>query len=873
MTKTAPLNEKSLKQHTPMMQQYLRIKAEHANELVFYRMGDFYEIFMEDAKIASHHLDITLTARGKAQGEPIPMCGIPYHSADGYLGKLVKLGFSVAICEQVGDPATSKGPVERKVVRVVTPGTLSDEALMDASKESLLVAIAAYNDGYGISSLDMGSGRFTVLEVKNDDLLLGEIERLQPAEILAPENAPIQEAITKRPGFRRRPDWEFELDTAQLLLTRHFETQGLKGFGCDDCINGLRAAGCLLAYAQETQRTNLEHITKLIEDSPSDKVTLDAATRRNLEIDINLNGGEDNTLFSLLNHTQTPMGARLLRRRLHSPLRQLTTLQDRLDAIEWLQSDFNFESIRNHLKNISDLERILSRLALRSARPRDLSRLCSSLAQLPLIQPLLKVATLPALTSLAESMGEFPQYVDLLSKAVIDNPPMVIREGGVIATGYDEELDELRAISTNAGDYLVKLEIQEREKTQLSSLKVGFNRVHGYYIEISKAQSDKAPAEYIRRQTLKNAERFITPELKTFEDKALSAKGRALAREKGLYDALLEKLNEHLLLLQRSAQSIAELDVLCNLSERAYQLNWCKPTLNNEIGINIHQGRHPVVEDVLDDPFVPNDIELNDIQKLLIITGPNMGGKSTYMRQTALITLLAQIGSYVPAQICTIGLVDRIFTRIGSSDDLAGGRSTFMVEMTETANILNNATNKSLVLMDEIGRGTSTYDGLSLAWACVEHIAHNLKALTLFATHYFELTALPETLTSTVNIHLDATEHNDNIVFMHKIKHGPASKSFGLQVAKLAGVPSQVLTQAKTHLTRLESGITSKPNVNNVQTAKQLKDQHLTSSILQADMFAMSAPSKVEDKLGSLNIDEMSPKQALDMLYNLKALL
>lgn len=866
------LSDASLKQHTPMMQQFLRIKAQHPNELVFYRMGDFYELFFDDAKQAAQYLDITLTARGKSDGEPIPMCGIPFHSADGYLAKLVKRGVSVAVCEQIGDPATSKGPVERKVVRVVTPGTISDEALMDATKESLLVAIAQHDETFGISSLDMGSGRFTVLEVASLDMLVGEIERLQPAEILAPEATALPQSITARAGFRRRPVWEFDLDTANHLLTQHFETLGLSGFGCEECYTGLRAAGCLLSYAQETQRTTLEHIAKLVEDNPDDQVALDASTRRNLEIDLNLNGGEDNTLFSLLNTSSTAMGGRLLRRWLHSPLRTLDVINARIDALSALQQNYQFETLRNALKNISDLERILGRLALRSARPRDISRLGASLGELPKLQQELKTLEATQLKTLSVEASEFPDYVELIRTAVIENPPMVIRDGGVIAQGYDETLDELRAISTNAGEFLVKLEEQEREKTGLSSLKVGYNRVHGYFIEISKAQSEKAPVEYIRRQTLKNAERFITPELKEFEDKALSAKSRALAREKALYDELLEKLCEQLLPLQKSAQAIAQVDVLCCLAERASQLRWCQPTLYEGEGIEITQGRHPVVEDVLSEPFVPNDVILNHQQRMLIITGPNMGGKSTYMRQTAVITLLAQIGSFVPAQACKIGLVDRIFTRIGSSDDLAGGRSTFMVEMTETANILNNATRNSLVLMDEIGRGTSTYDGLSLAWACVQHIANNLHALTLFATHYFELTALPKTLEGTVNVHLDATEHNDNIVFLHKIQAGPASKSFGLQVAKLAGVPEPVLADAKVQLERLESG---RASADTPPTPSQSVKQKPvpTKATPQVDMFSQPAPSQVESTLKATKLDELSPKQALDLLYELNKLL
>ncbi len=842
-----------------MMQQYLRIKSEHPHEIVFYRMGDFYELFFDDAKKASRMLDVTLTARGKSGGDPIPMCGVPYHAVEGYLAKLVKLGISVAICEQIGDPATSKGPVERKVMRIVTPGTVSDEALLDASRDNLLVAYYRAEEGFGIASLDMGSGRFVVFDVNDESALVDEIARLRPAELLAQETVSHPSVLSERPGFRLRPAWEFDRDTALTLLTRHFKTQDLGGFGCNDLI-AVNAAGCLFAYAQETQRTSLEHIAALQLENPDDRVTLDAATRRNLEIDINLMGGEENTLFSVMNTCNTAMGSRLLRRWLNLPLRDKATLLQRQAAIGDLQCDYRFELLNSPLKNIGDLERILARLALRSARPRDLSRLCSSLAQYPLLQQQLAQAKAEGLHQLAGNIGEFPELVTLLDKALIENPPVVIREGGVIAEGFDEELDELRSISSNAGDYLVRLEQQEKEKTGLSTLKVGYNRVHGYYIEISKGQAGSAPAEYIRRQTLKNAERFITPELKVFEDKALSAKSRALTREKALYDELIETLNQHLGPLQIAAAAVAQLDVLNSLAERAEQLALTCPELRDAPGIEIVQGRHLVVEQVLDTPFVPNDLTLDKSQRMLIITGPNMGGKSTYMRQTALITLLAQIGSFVPASECRLGLVDRIFTRIGSSDDLAGGRSTFMVEMTETANILNNATDKSLVLMDEIGRGTSTYDGLSLAWASVEHLANKLRAFTLFATHYFELTALANQLDATVNIHLDATEHNDSIVFLHNIQRGPASKSYGLQVAKLAGIPSDVIKRAQTQLALLEN--------------EKAAIQHTSPAapVMQTDLFGSSEPSAVEKALDTVDPDELSPKQALETLYTLKNL-
>lgn len=870
-SKNSDLDESSLKQHTPMMQQYLRIKSEHPNELVFYRMGDFYELFFDDAKQAARMLDVTLTARGKSGGNAIPMCGVPYHAAENYLAKLVRLGVSVAICEQVGDPATSKGPVERKVVRVVTPGTVSDEALMDATQDNLLVAYYRGAESFGIASLDMGSGRFVVFDTDSESSLIDEIARLRPAELLAQDGLEHPAALNQLPGFRLRPEWEFDEDTARHVLTKHFQTKDLAGFGCDDLLAVL-AAGCLFGYAQETQRTSLQHIASMQQENQEDRVTLDSATRRNLEIDINLNGSEENTLYSVLNTCSTAMGSRLMRRWLNIPLRQKSALTNRQQSIAELLDGFRFEALTPPLKNIGDLERILGRVALRSARPRDLSRLCSSLAEYPHLQEQLANTSCEGLSQLSGQIGEFPELVALLDKALVENPPVVIRDGGVIADGYDSELDELRNISSNAGDFLVRLETEEREKTKLSSLKVGYNRVHGYYIEISKAQSEKAPPEYIRRQTLKNAERFITPELKEFEDKALSAKSRALTREKGLYDELVERINEHLGPLQIAAAAVAQLDVLNSLAERAEQLNLVCPTLADKSGVAVSQGRHLVVEQVLDTPFVPNDVILNDSQRMMIITGPNMGGKSTYMRQTALIVLMAQIGSYVPAQECTLGLVDRIFTRIGSSDDLAGGRSTFMVEMTETANILNNATDKSLVLMDEIGRGTSTYDGLSLAWASVEHLAKKINAFTLFATHYFEITSLADQLEGVVNIHLDATEHNDDIVFLHNIQTGPASKSYGLQVAKLAGIPEQVIGCAKQQLAKLEN---QKPDAANPAAAPKPIPEAAPNpapQIAQGELFGHSEPSAVDRFVETLVPDNLSPRQALDIIYKLKSL-
>lgn len=859
--------------HTPMMQQFLRIKAQHPHELVFYRMGDFYELFFDDAKKAAEILDITLTARGKSNGEPIPMAGIPFHSADGYLAKLVKEGISVAICEQIGDPATSKGPVERKVMRIVTPGTVSDEALLDSRRDNLLVALHQVGDIYGIASLDMASGRFLVLEVEGLDTTLGELQRLNPAELLISDHLTTPALVENRKGLRRRGSWEYDLETANRLLIQQFGTKDLAGFGCEHLKYALCAAGCLLSYARETQRTALPHVRCLAHENRDEAVAMDAATRRNLELDINLNGGDEHTLFSVLNRAATSMGSRLLRRWLNRPLRDLNTLSQRQDAIETLRHNYTFEIINGVLKQVGDMERILGRLALRSSRPRDLSRLMMSLACYPELQSELAKHSSTLLKQLAANISTFPSLVDLLARAIIENPPVVIREGGVIADGYDAELDDLRNISTNAGQYLLDLETRERERTGIPTLKVGYNRVHGYFIELTSAQSEKAPADYIRRQTLKNAERYITPELKEFEDKALSAKSRALAREKALYDELLDILNEHLVALQDSAAAISELDVLATLAERADSLAFTRPILSNEPGIDIVGGRHPVVEQVTQAPFVPNDLQFNANRHMLIITGPNMGGKSTYMRQAALIVLLAHIGSFVPAQSASIGIVDRIFTRIGSSDDLAGGRSTFMVEMTETANILHNATKLSLVLMDEIGRGTSTFDGLSLAWACAKHLAEKVQAYTLFATHYFEITSLPDSISGIANVHLNATEHNDNIVFLHKVQEGSASKSYGLQVAKLAGIPIEVLAQAQAQLALLESGEhpqhSTKALVSVPSDVDLSTDATPIASPLQTGLFDV-LPNPALEALRKINPDSLSPREALDQLYRLK---
>lgn len=854
------MSSQDLSHHTPMMQQYWKLKREHPEQLMFYRMGDFYELFYDDAKKAAKLLDITLTARGQSGGNAIPMAGIPFHSAEGYLSRLVKLGESVVICEQIGDPATSKGPVERQVVRIITPGTVSDEALLDEHRDNLLAAVVGDEKLFGLSVLDITSGRFSVQEFGGWETLLAEVERLNPAELMIPDDWPAGLPVEKRRGVRRRAPWDFDRDSAFKGLCQQFGTQDLKGFGCEKLTLAIGAAGCLLTYAKETQRTALHHLRSLRHERLDDTVILDGATRRNLELDINLGGGRENTLQSVVDRCQTAMGSRLLSRWLNRPLRDRSILEARQDSITCLLEHYRFEQIQPQLKEIGDLERILARIGLRNARPRDLARLRDALAALPQLQIGMQELVAPHLIELAGIIRTYPELAELLAKAIIDNPPAVIREGGVLKTGYDAELDELQSLSENAGQYLMDLETREKARTGLANLKVGYNRVHGYFIELPSKQAESAPADYIRRQTLKGAERFITPELKEFEDKALSAKSRALAREKQLYEALLERLIGHLAPLQDSAAALAELDVLSNLAERALTLDLNRPRFVEHPCMHIEQGRHPVVEQVLQTPFVANDLELDDDTRMLVITGPNMGGKSTYMRQTALIVLLAQIGSFVPAKACELSLVDRIFTRIGSSDDLAGGRSTFMVEMSETANILHNASDRSLVLMDEVGRGTSTFDGLSLAWAAAEHLAR-LRAFTLFATHYFELTVLPESAPVVANVHLSATEHNERIVFLHHVLPGPASQSYGLAVAQLAGVPAEVIQRARDHLSRLET--TSLPH----ETPKMSAGQ--PAPPVQSDLFASLAHPVIEE-LGRINPDDMSPRQALDLLYNLK---
>jgi DNA mismatch repair protein MutS len=859
--------------HTPMMQQYLRIKAEYPDMLLFYRMGDFYELFHDDAVRAAKLLDITLTQRGASNGSPIKMAGVPYHAAEQYLARLVKMGESVAICEQIGDPATSKGPVERKVVRIVTPGTVTDSALLEEKRDNLLLALHQRGGRLGLAWLNLASGQFMVCEIAADNLA-AELERLQPSEILHAESAPLQTG--NHAATKSLPDWHFELDTARRALCQQLATLDLAGFGCDDYTVGLEAAGALLGYARLTQGQGIAHIRSLQVYSAERYVRMDAATRRNLEITQTLRGEPAPTLLSLLDTCTTNMGSRLLANWLHHPLRDRAVLGARLDAVDRLGA--LHAKVHEHLKPSVDIERITARISLRSARPRDLSGLRDTLAQLPQLQTALvdRVSTRhdnndvglkpdlqhPSLIhALADALQADASLLELLQKMLKDEPSSVLREGGVIADGYDAELDELRGIQSNCGDFLLQLEMRERARTGIATLKVEYNRVHGFYIEVSIAQSVNVPDDYRRRQTLKNAERYITPELKAFEDKALSANDRALAREKFLYEQLLDQLAPFIPQLQRIAAAIAELDVLATFAERAATLNFSAPQFSDEAQISIIKGRHPVVEAQIKDQsgqFTPNDCTLNDARRTLLITGPNMGGKSTYMRQVAIIALLAHVGCFVPAQEAVLGEIDQIFTRIGASDDLASGRSTFMVEMTEAANILHNATAKSLVLVDEIGRGTSTFDGLALAYAIARHLLEKNRSYTLFATHYFELTRLADEFAQLANVHLAAIEHQHSIVFLHSVNEGAASQSYGLQVAALAGVPNDVIKAAKKQLRKLE--------------------QNSAAQNPQGDLFdrkpEMPEPEEhpLMAALRAVQPDELSPKEALGKLYQLKKL-
>ncbi len=833
-----------------MMQQYLRIKAEHPDILLFYRMGDFYELFYDDAERAARLLDITLTTRGASAGQPIRMAGVPWHSVEQYLAKLVKLGESVAICEQIGEPDSAKGPVERQVTRIVTPGTLTDSALLDEKSDNILLALAADRASVGLAWLSLASGELRVTEVA-PQLLASELRRIAPAEVLAAEGAePVGYFVT------RLPAWHFDVDSGRRKLLAQLGAATLAGYGCEDLTLALGACGALLEYARKTQGQALAHVTAVKAERASELLRMDAATRRNLELTETLRGEPAPSLFSLLDECATGMGSRLLRHWLHHPLRDRGALEARHEALEALAGGAEPHAI---LRRFADVERIAARVALKSARPRDLSSLRDSLAQLPRLVAATPRGA-PLLEALARDLEPPGECIALLARAIQPEPAALVRDGGVIADGYSAELDELRRLQTNAGEFLAALEARERERTGIPNLRVAYNHVHGYYIEVTHAQADKVPADYRRRQTLKNAERYITPELKQFEDKALSAKERALALEKSLYDSLLDALLAHLPALQRIARALAQLDVLASLAAIAARRNYCRPRFVDETLVEIEAGRHPVVENQIE-RFIANDARLSPARQLLLITGPNMGGKSTYMRQVALIVLLAHVGSFVPAAAARIGPIDQIFTRIGAADDLAGGRSTFMVEMTESANILHNATARSLVLMDEVGRGTSTFDGLALAWAIARHLLEKNRALTLFATHYFELTRLALEYREAANVHLDAVEHKDSVVFLHAVEEGPASQSYGLQVAALAGVPKAVIQRARRILQSLEEHSLARDGQLDLFTASAAPEE------------SAEAPSDpLREALAQVNPDELSPREALELLYRLKKL-
>jgi DNA mismatch repair protein MutS len=871
----------AMEKHTPMMQQFLRIKADHPTLLLFYRMGDFYELFFEDAEKASRLLGITLTQRGSSNGSPIKMAGVPFHSVEQYLAKLIKLGESVAICEQIGDPATSKGPVERKVTRIVTPGTLTDSDLLPEKSERPLLAfctaVQRKNVSVGLAWLSMASGALKVMEFAGDaasyeSRLKQELERISPAEILIADDSGSTCANALPGKITTVPVWHFDGAAGKQALLEQLGTASLSGFGAEDLGSAIGAAGALLRYAQSTQGKGLQHVRTLAVEAENEFIGLDASTRRNLELTETIRGQDGSssspTLFSQLDHCRTAMGSRLLRHWLHHARRDQEIAKARHSSLNALMRADASAGLSATLASVPDIERITTRIALQSARPRDLAGLRNGLQQLPSLRAYVamcnKDADAPLLKVILGALATPSECLDLIERAIASEPAAMVRDGGVIARGFDAELDELRALSENAGQFLVELETRERARTGIANLRVEYNKVHGFYIEVTHGQTDKVPEDYRRRQTLKNAERYITPELKAFEDKALSAQERALAREKHLYERVLNELAPHIGTLQSIAHAIAQLDTLTALADHAMRNNWCAPHLVSEPTILIEQGRHPVVENQIE-RFIANDCELTNDRKLLLITGPNMGGKSTFMRQVALITLLAYVGSFVPASQAVIGPIDRIFTRIGAADDLAGGRSTFMVEMTESAAILNGATEHSLVLMDEVGRGTSTFDGLALAWAIAKHLIESTRSFTLFATHYFELTQLPETHPAAANVHLSAVEHKDSIVFLHAVQAGPASQSYGLQVAQLAGVPQPVIRAARKHLAALEA--------------------HSVQSTPQFDLFASSFAEQREEEphqdktvsplieaLAEIDPDALSPRDALDALYRLKNL-
>ncbi len=864
---------------TPMMQQYLTIKSDYPNTLLLYRMGDFYEIFYKDAETASELLGITLTARGKNGDNPVPMAGVPVHSIEPYIAKLVKLGLSVAVCEQIGDPATSKGPVERKVVRVLTPGTLTDESLLDERQENSLASLHFHDKQWALSTLELSSGRFQGQLLADEATVISELERLRPAELLLADddsidtqgNNAISQFLTMgKTHCHTVPGWYFNHDVALELMTKQFGTADLTAFGCDELPLVVSVAGALLQYAKDMQYTSIPHVQHFQVIHNDAYLLIDASSRRNLEIEFNLSGGREHTLIALMDNCRNPMGSRLLRRWLHGPIRDQQQIRHRLHAVETLIHQLDYHAIRDLLKQCGDVERILTRIALGSARPRDLVRLRCALQSLPSLQHSLANNDSPAIKQIQTALAPQDTLQSQLERAILDEPAAIIRDGGVIREGYDEEFDELRKLSQNSSDFLLQLEQREKERSGIPTLKVNYNRVHGFYIEVSKAQSASVPEEYVRRQTLKNAERFITSELKEYEDKVLSAREKSLAREKWLYQTLIESIQPQIPQLQDIASALAKLDVLSNFAERAIMLELTAPELVDEPVINIRGGRHPVVERNLDKPFIANDLVLDNSTKMLAITGPNMGGKSTYMRQNALITLLAHTGSYVPASAATIGPIDRIFTRIGAADDLAGGRSTFMVEMTEMAQILRNATANSLVLVDEIGRGTSTFDGLSLAWACANDLAKRLQSFSLFATHYFEITHLAEELDNVANVHLNAVEHEHSIVFMYTIKPGPANQSYGIQVARLAGLPDDVLRSAKLRLDLLEQ-----QNLNNGLQGSNHQSGPSTMDMFNQPLSANPVDVCVQEsdpivqELMTIDPDNITAREAHQLLYKL----
>ncbi|HEY3809649.1 MAG TPA: DNA mismatch repair protein MutS [Steroidobacteraceae bacterium] len=851
--------------HTPMMQQYLRIKAEQPDVLLFYRMGDFYEMFYDDARRAARLLDIALTSRGQSAGENIPMAGVPVHSVETYLARLVRRGESVAICEQLGAPGQARGPMERQVVRIVTPGTVTDDALLEQRRETLLAAVWRQAGRFGLAWLELASGRFNVCQLDGAEALEAELERLHPAELLLAESQALElESLIRRGAvLRTRAPWHFDLATASRLLTDQLGTIDLRGFGVDELPLALCAAGALLQYVRDTQRSALPHIRALQVEERSDSLLLDAATRRNLELDRSSSGNDAATLFAVIDATVTSMGSRALRRALARPLRARAPLRQQYHAIGALIESRGFEALRERLRPIGDLERILARVALRSARPRDLVQLRGSLAALPALRSALDAFDSPLLQELQDGIGLHAAEHSLLQQAIDVEPAQVLRDGGVMAAGHDAELDRLRAIAANTDGFLDELEQRERERSGIPGLKLGYNRVQGFFIEVARAQAERVPADYLRRQTVKSAERFITPELKQFEDQVLGARERALARERELYEAVLTALIATLGGLQGTAGAVARIDALAALAERAASLGWSQPTLVDEQRLLIEGGRHPVVERFLESPFVPNDLSLHPDRRMLVITGPNMGGKSTFMRQVALIVVLAHLGSFVPAARAEIGPIDRIFTRIGAADDLAGGRSTFMVEMTETANILHNATPASLVLMDEMGRGTSTFDGLSLARTIAEYMAVRVRAFTLFATHYFELTALATEIEGCANVHLDATEHGDSLVFLHAVKDGPASRSYGLQVAQLAGVPREIIAAARRTLLKLEAR-----SANGARKASPQGELSFDAAPPPPDPRTASLLARLRE----LDPDALTPRAALELLYELQRL-